>query len=67
MNLELQRQVGRGTPLFYFLNPFDSHVGDMIMQGLYSKLNSSPLEVRYFSCVPYLYGLSTRPTSGPGL
>jgi hypothetical protein len=55
-NLQLQRQVGRGTPLFYFLNPFDSHIGDMIMQGLYSKLNTSPLEVRYFSCVPYLYG-----------
>jgi len=55
-NLQLQRQVGRGTPLFYFINPFDSHIGDMIMQGLYSKLNTSPLEVRYFSCVPYLYG-----------
>lgn len=55
-NLKLQRQVGRGTPLFYFINPFDSHFGDMIMQGLYAKLNSSPLELRYFSCVPYLYG-----------
>jgi hypothetical protein len=55
-NLKLQRQVGRGTPLLYFINPFDSHLADMIMQGLYSKLNSSPLEVSYFSCVPYLYG-----------
>jgi hypothetical protein len=55
-NLKLQRQVGRGTPLLYFINPFDSHLRDMIMQGLYSKLNSSPLEVRYYSCVPYLHG-----------
>jgi hypothetical protein len=55
-NLKLQRQVGRGTPLLYFINPLDSHLGDMVMQGLYAKLNSSPLEVRYFSCVPYLFG-----------
>jgi hypothetical protein len=55
-NLKLQRQVGRDTPLLYFINPFDSHLCDMIMQGLYSKLQSSPLELRYFSCVPYLHG-----------
>jgi hypothetical protein len=55
-NLKLQQQVRRGTPLLYFLNPFDSHLGDMVMQGLYARLNSSPLEVRYFSCVPYLHG-----------
>lgn len=55
-NLKLQIQLRRGTPLWYFINPFDSHFTDMIMQGLYAKMSSSPLEVRYFSCVPYLYG-----------
>jgi hypothetical protein len=29
---------------------------DAIMQGLYSRMNSSPLEVSYWSCVPYLLG-----------
>jgi hypothetical protein len=55
-NLRLQLQLRRGTPLWYFINPLDSHFADMIMQGLYAKMNSSPLEVRYFSCVPYLFG-----------
>ncbi|GAC1401947.1 MAG: catalase family protein [Ktedonobacteraceae bacterium] len=55
-NLKLQKQVFEGTPLFYFINPFDSHFLDGIMQGLYSKTQTSPLEVRYFSCVAYLYG-----------
>ncbi len=55
-NLKLQRQVFNDTPAWYFLNPFDSHLLDAIMQGLYAKAHTSPLEVRYFSCVPYLYG-----------
>lgn len=55
-NLKLQRQVLAGTPLFYFINPFDSHFLDAIMQGLYAKVQTSPLEVRYFSCVPSLFG-----------
>src|SRR6266566_10142097 len=55
-NLKLQRQVYEGTPLFYFINPFDSHFLDAIMQGLYSKTQTSPLEVPYFSCVAYLFG-----------
>lgn len=55
-NLKLQQQVYRDTPAWYFLNPFDSHLLDAIMQGLYAKANTSPLEVWYFSCVPYLYG-----------
>jgi len=55
-NLKLQEQVTAGTPLFYFINPFDSHFLDGIMQGLYAKVQTSPLEVQYFSCVPYLFG-----------
>lgn len=55
-NLKLQRWIGRGTPIFYFVNPLDSHFLDAIMQGLYSKTQTSPLEVRYWSCVPYLLG-----------
>ena len=68
-NLKLQKQIYARTPVFYFLNPFDSHILDMAMQGLYARMNTSPLEVRYWSCVPYLCGeglavkYSIRPTS----
>lgn len=55
-NLKLQKQVLEGTALFYFINPFDSHLLDGIMQGLYSRTQTSPLEVQYYSCVPYLFG-----------
>jgi hypothetical protein len=55
-NLKLQRHIGKGTPIFYFVNPFDSHILDAIMQGLFFKNNASPLEATYYSCVPYLFG-----------
>ena len=55
-NVKLQRNIAAGTPVFYFLNPFDSHYLDMAMQGLYARMNTSPLEVAYWSCVPYLLG-----------
>ena len=55
-NLKLQEQVFNDSPAWYFLNPLDSHFLDAIMQGIYAKAHTSPLEVRYFSCVPYLYG-----------
>jgi hypothetical protein len=55
-NVKLQRQIGKGTPVFYFLNPFDSHYLDGMMQGLYARMNRSPLESRYWSCVPFLLG-----------
>jgi hypothetical protein len=55
-NLKLQKQIGARTPVFYFLKPFDSHLLDMTMQALYARMNTSPLEVRYWSCVPYLCG-----------
>ncbi len=58
-NVKLQRAIGARTPVFYFINPFDSHYLDMAMQGLYSRMNTSPLEVSYWSCVPSLLGEGT--------
>lgn len=55
-NVKLQKQIGLGTPAWYFLNPFDSHLLDMIMQGLYARIHDNPLALSYYSCVPYLYG-----------
>jgi Dyp-type peroxidase family len=55
-NVKLQRNIGRGTPVFYFFNPFDPHLLDAFMQGLFAKAYGNPLEARYWSCVPYLYG-----------
>ncbi|HLL70899.1 MAG TPA: catalase family protein [Pyrinomonadaceae bacterium] len=55
-NLKLQKHIYAGTPVLYFLSPFDSHLLDALQQGLYAKLYGNPLEARYFSCVPYLYG-----------
>ena len=55
-NAKLQAAIGRGLPLFYFINPFDAHLVDGIMQGLWAKTQGNPLESRYWSCVPYLLG-----------
>ena len=55
-NVKLQRRIGEGTPLFYFLSPFDPHILDGVMQALYARTHSSPLETAYYSCVPYLLG-----------
>ncbi len=55
-NAKLQSWIRRGTPLFYFLNPFDSHLLDGLMQGLWARTQTSPLETSYWSCVPFLLG-----------
>jgi hypothetical protein len=55
-NVQLQRWSLRNASPFYFANPRDSHVLDSIMQLLWTKTQSSPLEGDYFSCVPYLLG-----------
>lgn len=55
-NLKLQKRINAGTPVLYFLNPLDSHLLDAVQQGLYAKLYGNPLEARYFSCVPYMFG-----------
>jgi hypothetical protein len=55
-NVKLQRHVRAGTPALYFLDPRSPHVLDMLMQGLWAKTQTSPLEARYWSCAAYLLG-----------
>jgi len=55
-NAELQHWSLKNASLFYFLNVRESHILDSIMQLLWTKTQSSPLEDQYFSCVPYLLG-----------
>jgi hypothetical protein len=55
-NVKLQRRVLQGLPGFYFLDPRDSHYLDAIMQGLYSRAHTNPLEAVYWSTTPYLMG-----------
>jgi hypothetical protein len=55
-NIQLQRWSFRNASIFYFLNFREPHVLDAIMQFLWTKTQSSPLEGEYFSCVPYLLG-----------
>ena len=55
-NAQLQLESLQNAQIFYFLNLHRSHVLDLIMQSLWIKTQSSPLEAPYFSCVPYLLG-----------
>lgn len=55
-NAKLQYWSLLDLPLFYFLNPRDSHLRDMLMQGLWNETMYNPLGTRYWSCVPYLLG-----------
>jgi hypothetical protein len=55
-NLELQRQIRKGTPIFYFLSPRRPHLLDALMQGLYAKAQRNPLYERYWSCSSYALG-----------
>jgi hypothetical protein len=55
-NAKLQAAILKETPLFYFINPFDSHLLDGLMQGLWARTQTSPLETPYWGCVPYLFG-----------
>ena len=66
-NAKLQAASRKGLPLFYFISP--DHLLDALMQGLWARTQSSPLETVYWSCVPYLLGegkamqYAVRPTS----
>jgi hypothetical protein len=51
-NAKLQAASRKGLPLFYFI----THLLDSIMQGLWARTQTSPLETVYWSCVPYLLG-----------
>jgi hypothetical protein len=55
-NAKLQIWSFRDMPVFYFLNPFDSHVLDFLMQALWTETQYNPLGHRFWSCVPYLLG-----------
>lgn len=55
-NAQLQKESLKNAQIFYFLNLHRPHVLDLIMQSLFIKTQSSPLEAPYFSCVPYLLG-----------
>lgn len=55
-NAHLQLWSIKNAQLFHFVNFHRSHVLDLIMQGLWIKTQSSPIEAPYFSCVPYLLG-----------
>ena len=55
-NARLQHWSYKNAPTFYFANFRDPHILDSIMQLLWTKTQTSPLEDEYFSCVPYLLG-----------
>jgi hypothetical protein len=55
-NSKLQAWILKGTPLYYFLDPRDHHLLDMVMQGWWNETQYNPLGQRYWSCVPYLLG-----------
>ena len=55
-NMKLQAASRRGLPLFYFIGLRDSHWLDLVMNGLWSRTQTSPLETEYWGCVPYLLG-----------
>jgi len=55
-NAVLQDWSLRDMALYYFLNPFDSHLRDFLMQSWWNETQYNPLGQRYWSCVPYLLG-----------
>jgi len=55
-NAVLQKWSLEHTPLWYFLDPRQSHVLDFLMQGLWNQTQYNPLGQSYYSCVPYLLG-----------
>ncbi len=55
-NAQLQRELRDSTEFFYFFNLREPHILDALMQGLWNKTQSSPLEAQYWSCTPYLLG-----------
>jgi hypothetical protein len=55
-NAHLQHWSYRNAAMFHFANFRNPHILDSVMQLLWTKTQSSPLEGDYFSCVPYLLG-----------
>ncbi len=55
-NAKLQYWSLVDMTLYYFLNPFDSHIVDMMMHALWNETKYNPFCDRYWSCTPYLLG-----------
>ena len=55
-NAKLQYWSLVEMPLYYFLNPKDTHLLDAFMQSLWNETQYNPLGQRYWSCTPYLLG-----------
>ena len=55
-NAKMQRWVRAEAPIVYAFKPGDSHILQLIMQLLYSPMHANPLEVQYYSNVPFLLG-----------
>ena len=56
LNARFQHWSYQNAALFYFFNLRETHALDSMMNLLWTKTQSSPLEDQYFSCVPYLLG-----------
>ncbi len=55
-NAKMQRWVRAKAPIVYAINPADSHLLHLFMQLLYSPVHANPLEIQYYSNVPFLLG-----------
>lgn len=55
-NAQLQHWSYVNAPVFYFFNLREPHLLDAIMNSLWTRTQTSPLECDYFSTVPYLLG-----------
>lgn len=68
-NAKMQRWVRAKAPIGYAVAPGDSHLLHLMMQLLYSPMHANPLEIQYYSNVPFLLGegqavqYSLKPTS----
>jgi hypothetical protein len=70
-NVKLQQWVRAKAPIGYAIDPGDPHLLHLIMQLLYSPMHANPLEIPYYSNVPFLLGegqavqYSLRPVDKP--
>jgi hypothetical protein len=55
-NAKMQHWVRAKAPLVYAIRPGNSHLLHLFMQLLYSPMHANPLEVQYYSNVPFLLG-----------
>lgn len=55
-NAKMQRWVRAKAPIVYAFKPGDSHILQLMMQLLYSPMHANPLEIQYYSNVPFLLG-----------